>query len=98
METVPVDGLRVVSLQRQNWFQQNLRLSCFKGALHAGPLRLSPVPQAEIFGNMWQSRRLVIWQSGGSRIRGFSCMELETAMKDFSNAAFSPDLIEVMDE
>jgi hypothetical protein len=27
-----------------------------------------------------------------------SCMELETAMKDFSNASFSPDLIAAMDQ
>jgi hypothetical protein len=39
-----------------------------------------------------------MWQSSGSRICGFSCMELETAMKDFSNASFSPDLIAAMDQ
>jgi hypothetical protein len=47
---------------------------------------------------MWQSSRLVLWQSGGSPICGFSSREQEAAMKDFSNASFSPDLIAAMDE
>jgi len=87
METVPASDPKFGSQQRRHRFQRAHIM--FQGRIEPS-LRPGYGSISEIVGNMWQSNRLIIC--------GFPNSGKETAMKDFSNAAFSPDEIEAMDE